>query len=351
MTPPPPRIAASPAKAGPVAPPSTLLEALRESMGPGGAIDLGHDVPLELWDRALLGPAAEFLRRPGKAMRARLCELGWRGAGGAPDALPPALPWIVELLHAGSLIVDDVQDDSDERRGAPALHRLVGTPLAINTGNWMYFWALALVERLPGVAAEARAALASAALRTMLACHQGQALDIATLVVTLEPRTVPGVVAATTRLKTGALMGLALRLGAAAAGADAARAEAAARLGEEIGVALQMLDDLGSVVAPGRAAKGLEDLRLGRPTWPWAWLAQTSDEVSVARLQSRVRTAHGEGELRAAMAVLGEAIEAHGRAEIRERLHDLRDAASRCLARAVGDELSAELARLEASYG
>lgn len=44
-----------------------------------------------------------------------------------------------ELIHTGSLIVDDVQDKSEKRRGGKTLHHIYGEPLAINAGNACYF--------------------------------------------------------------------------------------------------------------------------------------------------------------------------------------------------------------------
>lgn len=173
----------------------------------GAAPHEGGELPHELWKRALFGPAAEFLRRPGKEFRGRLTQLVWRGVGGGAE-LPHALPCITELLHAGSLIVDDVEDDSAQRRGAPALHKLVGAPLAINTGTWMYFWALSLIDELP-LPEAVRGELSREAVAAMMRCHQGQALDLSIHIGHVEPRHVPAAVAATTRNKTGVLMGLA----------------------------------------------------------------------------------------------------------------------------------------------
>lgn len=321
----------------------------------GRCLDGG--LPIELWQRALIGPAEELLRRPGKGFRGRLSELMWRGAGGKGE-VPCALPWVVELMHVGSLIVDDVQDDSSHRRGGAALHRVVGMPLAINTGNWLYFAALSLIEELPGTG-EMRAALTREAVGALMRCHHGQALDLAIHVGSLEPRDVPAVVEATTRYKTGVLMGLAARLGAIAAGAGPTRVAALARFGEELGVGLQMLDDLGSISAHDRRDKGAEDLRAGRPTWPWAWLAGSVDELAVARLQHRVRAlAGGEGtepgdprELDAVMTELCEATEAIGRTAVRAQLRRCLEDVAPHLAPAVHRELLDELAHLEASYG
>jgi geranylgeranyl pyrophosphate synthase len=319
-----------------------LAAALRSA-----AVGFDPSVPRAVWERALLGPAEEFLRRPGKEVRARLLRAGWRLGGGRGDA-PEALTEAIEILHAGSLIVDDIEDDSDERRGGVALHRLCGVPLAINTGNWMYFWALARLGELD-LPAPTHLAIYRAAVDTLVRCHQGQALDLGARVGDLEQAQVPAVVAATTRLKTGALMGLAAFLGAAGAGADPARAAAIARFGEAVGVGLQMLDDLGSIACRARLDKGREDLQGGRPTWPWAWLAESADQLAFARLQQRAR---GAADVDGLAEALCHAVEADGRARIRAHL----DAALADLGVFVDDTaavhaIAAELRRLEESYG
>jgi geranylgeranyl pyrophosphate synthase len=355
----------------PAAPQPPLLAALDDALASGGAAALDPEVPDAVWAAALAGPAAAFLARPGKDIRARLVRAGWRLGGGlpheahdphqAPSPRARGIELVIELIHAGSLIVDDVEDASEERRGAPALHRLVGAPLAINTGSWMYFWALAELARLglPGAVERAAAALAR--------CHQGQALDLATRVVDLEPRDVPAVVAATTRLKTGALCRLAVELGALAAGAPADRVASLADLGEAIGCALQMLDDLGGLVAAratgpdarARRAKGHEDLREARPTWAWAWLAEQRDPFAWARLVGLARAVAAGADPGPLAEALAERIEPIGRGRARAT-HDAALAAARAaLARDPAgaaalpalDALAEDLRRMESMYG
>jgi geranylgeranyl pyrophosphate synthase len=214
----------------------------------------------------------------------------------------------------------------------------------------MYFWALARLGELP-LPAEAQNAIYRAAVDTLVRCHQGQALDLGVHIGDLEQGQVAAVVAATTRLKTGALMGLAGFVGAAAAGAAAERAAAIASFGEAAGVGLQMLDDLGGVASAARLDKGREDLRGGRPTWPWAWLAETADQLTFARLQHRARHLAGDDEGGLAEA-LRHAVEGTGRGHIRAHL----DGALVDLTTVLGpspalDAVAAELHRLEASYG
>lgn len=278
-------------------------------------------VPARLWQSALYEPARSFLAAPGKGFRARLVELGWALAfdGTPPFACPPELVQIVELIHAGSLIVDDIQDASTERRGQPTLHRTHGMPLALNTGNWMYFAALGLI---PAVRCEActQADLHREAVRTMVRCHHGQALDLTVHIGLLAQHEVPGVVATTTQLKTGALMGWAAGSPAIAADPAPVRAEAIWRFGEQLGCALQMLDDLSGLVNPARAHKGIEDLKGACPTWPWAWLAESADEVTFLRLQRQARAMLGGADPEPLARGLAELVESRGRTAIRDHL-------------------------------
>lgn len=258
---------------------SLLREALEELAGrkEGG-------LPPHLWERALLGPAQEFLRRPGKCFRARLVELSFSLAGGAPCAFPPRLPLVIEVLHAGSLIVDDIEDGSRERRGAPALHELYGTALALNVGNWMYFWALNLLEEIDREGRWQEEAHRQAR-RALLRCHYGQALDLGVRVTGLAREEIPAVVRAATTLKTGSLVGLAATLGALAADAPPEQVRALSSFGSALGVGIQMLDDLGGFLSPRREEKAREDLLHGRPTWPWAWLAESAPPDLFMELQ------------------------------------------------------------------
>jgi geranylgeranyl pyrophosphate synthase len=250
----------------------------------------GEKVPWTVWDRALYGPLSDFLSRPGKEFRARLLDLAWEMAGqrGAP---PPELRLVVEVLHAGSLIVDDIEDDSTYRRGDLALHKKWGLPRALNAGCWLYFWTDALVERME-LAPPIELGVRRLVDRTLLRAHQGQALDLSTRVFDLAQCDVPSVVSVTTRLKTGALMQLAAELGAVVAGSPRPLVAALGSFGQRLGVALQMLDDLGGIVSEERRHKGHEDLLAGRPTWPFAWVARDLVPTKYAKLARLARHVH-----------------------------------------------------------
>ncbi len=286
---------------------SHLLKLLEDYFTPDGLQRaLGRDlnaIPSELSEAGLLGPLRDFLARPGKSLRARLVEAAWR-LSGARDDPPGLLAAIVEVLHAGSLVIDDIEDEAMERRGRAALHRLYGVPRALNAGNWLYFWSELLLEQLgldPARELMARRLLT----RTILSCHQGQAIDLTARVTELGQSVVPGLVAEVTSLKTGSLVALAMRLGALAARAAPDCAQALECVGADLGTGLQMSDDLGSIASEPRWKKGREDLLGARATWPWAWLAAELDGASFNSLRDRARavlaTQTCPGDLAAAM--------------------------------------------------
>lgn len=332
-------------------PESLALRLLAQRFGARSAESAADAVPLALWQKALLDPLCDFLSRPGKEFRARMVTLAWELAGrrGGP---PPELALLVEAIHAGSLIVDDIEDESTYRRGGRALHLDYGVPRALNAGNWLYFWPADLIGELdlPPVSELALHRLIG---KTLLACHEGQALDLSTSVVALEQSEVPSVVLTTTRLKTGKLLELAAAVGAIAAGAPSPTVRALSEFGMSLGVGLQMLDDLGGIVSEQRCHKGHEDLLSARPAWPWAWVAERAEPHVYAHLrvlgrQVQARERHPEllaSELR-------QLVEADGRARVDGHLQQAFGDLCGKLGRSRAlDEVLHEIQTLEKSYG
>ncbi len=307
-------------------------------------------VPAALWDQALAGPVAEFLGRPGKRFRGRLVSLAWALADGPSDP-PPALPLVVELLHAGSLVVDDIQDGSVQRRGKAALHRLVGLPTALNAGNWLYFWPLTLIADM-GLSPATEVRLHRMTAAAVRRCHEGQALDLSARAGDLHPADLRAVARTVSEWKTGALMGLAAGLGAAAAGGPDDLVDAATAFGVQLGVALQMQNDLSELTGAAGPLKHPEDLVHGRVTWPWAWAADRLPAAAFDALQMRgARLAAGAGDAAALAADLLAALGPDPGRPVRDALAtayaDLAAAAGPHPALAA---VRAELDRLEQKY-
>ncbi|WP_449281665.1 polyprenyl synthetase family protein [Leucobacter sp.] len=199
----------------------------------------------------------------GKLLRARTVLLVAH-AYGTPDLeFATRAAAAIELLHAASLVHDDIIDGSQMRRGRPALHVPAGTPTAILVGDLLVALAFEIAAPL-GERASGPLAIAFGHL-----C-EGQLIEST---LGWDADALPGI-ERYAALKTGALFAAAFQLGAAAAHRDTQRdAQHSTGLraaGERLGLAFQLLDDLRDVredaadLGKDRGA----DLRNGIPTLP-----------------------------------------------------------------------------------
>ena len=234
-------------------------------------------------ERRLIDPARALLSRQSKHMRGRLLELAYDMAGGseAGKASVARAAAALEMLHTGSLIVDDIQDGSKQRRGGQSLHLLYGVPTALCTGNWLYFWPMRLLGSL-AVPEATQHRIISAFHKAVEVAHYGQVLDINVKVDTLPRHEVPALCDAVIEWKTGTITALAMRIGALLAGADERVERALADFGMTFGKTLQYCDDIGNVVGRTDPGKRFEDLRLRKPTAIWAMAAARSTDEDYA---------------------------------------------------------------------
>ena len=233
----------------------------------------------EFWDKSLFEPWQEISNRPRKEIRGKIVELGWLLAGAptlASEDLVLKIAHIIETIHLGSLIVDDIQDDSLERRGSPTAHRMYSLPLALNLGNFLYFQALHLVTQLDVSEVYKNAAVRQIA-ETLRDAHLGQALDVSIPIDQVERSKIPKLVETSLRLKSGALMKLSVQLGALL-NPDFKDWKTLDYFGEAFGSCLQKLDDVGNFNIESTCEKHLEDLKLRRPSWIWSVLVQTGSD-------------------------------------------------------------------------
>lgn len=240
---------------------------------------------------ALHKPVVEFVSRQGKRIRYGLMQSAFTLCGGQGD-LPSEVSESVEWLHAGSLIIDDIQDQSSARRGVRSMHCEIGVPLAINAGNWMYFKALESLSS-SNLPSPIRQDLLAAMISAGGTCHEGQAIDLKSRVDQIPCVHWHATVERISQLKTGVLVRLATTMGAIAAGAPRTLVAAIGQFGMQTGVALQMRNDLDELAALAKPADGRkaqspvarrdDDLRNLRVIWPWAWAVDVR-ENSIANL-------------------------------------------------------------------
>ncbi len=212
----------------------------------------------------------------GKLLRPCLVLFACEALGGEPTrALPLAAA--LELVHNFSLVHDDIQDGDELRRGRPTAWKVFGVGQAINAGDALLALALraALTADLPHSARlQAQEALLSATWRMI----EGQALDLGG-----EGRPMGvGEYLAMARRKTGALLGCALALGAVSAGRPDLQ-NLSQELGEELGLAFQIKDDLLGIWGdPGKTGKPVgSDLLRKKRSFPVCYALEKDPELSL----------------------------------------------------------------------
>lgn len=166
-------------------------------------------------------------------------------AFGADERALDAPAAAVELIHAYSLVHDDLpaMDDDALRRGRPTVHVAFDEATAILAGDALQslaFAVLADADPDAGTRVEMLRELAAAAGAQGM-CG-GQALDLAAAGV--DDAITPAALEHLHALKTGALLRASVRLGAMAAGVDAATRSRLDAFADALGLAFQIRDDL-----------------------------------------------------------------------------------------------------------
>ncbi|RCU46768.1 polyprenyl synthetase family protein [Haloplanus salinus] len=179
----------------------------------------------------------------GKRVRPAVTVLACEAVGGAPeDAVDFAVG--IELVHNASLVIDDIIDRSEMRRGTPSAWAEFGYGPAIVASDGLLGEAFALFsenERAMRIVAEAMVELGEGEATELVARPENEA-EYMTLA----------------RRKTGVLFRAAAELGAVAGGADAFTIESLGDYAERVGVAFQIRDDVLDATADAAA--------LGKPT-------------------------------------------------------------------------------------
>ncbi|KAF4038175.1 Polyprenyl synthetase [Phytophthora infestans] len=119
----------------------------------------------------LLEPYAYISELPGKNVRGRMIG-AFQSWLRAPTEAVESIQSIVDQLHNASLLIDDIEDDSEMRRGQPVAHHIFGVPATINCANYVYFLSLQKCQALGNPRA------LQVYTDEMLRLHQGQGLDI-----------------------------------------------------------------------------------------------------------------------------------------------------------------------------
>ncbi|MCX9075509.1 MAG: polyprenyl synthetase family protein [Candidatus Methanoperedens sp.] len=211
------------------------------------------DLLFEIKPPELAAAVAYAIESKGKRIRPALVTLACEAVGGtARDASFAAAS--IELIHSSSLVLDDVIDKSEKRRGKYTIHKMWGTDMALLTVQILAALSLRIAARDPR--------LIRAIADSLFCMGEGEAMELVDYAkdkksyLDLAFR------------KTGSLFGSAAEVGAVVGGGDESQIKNLSQFGKHIGIAFQIRDDILDCISSeedlGKPVK--KDLFMGRPS-------------------------------------------------------------------------------------
>jgi len=200
---------------------------------------------------SLSKPIWEFLSRGGKRWRPALFLLIAEAVGGDVKKVKD-FAVIPELIHEGTIIIDDITDQGELRRGKPCLHKIFGIDIALNVGNFLYFLPLsALIKNRKKIKDEILVKAYECYIQEMTNLGLGQGTDIywhKGKEKEIDEKEYLQMCA----FKTGCLSRMAAKLAVILSGRSQELAEKLGRMAEAIGVAFQIQDDILDLTLRGK---------------------------------------------------------------------------------------------------
>lgn len=229
----------------------------------------------DAYNRGLAEPVWDLISRSGKRWRPIFIRHLLGSLGVNPGPYEELLYSMSELNHSGSLIIDDIEDNSRIRRGDECIHIRYGKSLAINAANTLYFIPNLLLFEHPCLDKEQKYEINELISHGFIKGHLGQALDIFwsenmnyTNLMKWMNDSLEGKILQMYSFKTAAGLGGLAETAAIIARAGAEVREACKEYALAFGVAFQIIDDVQNFSDSGTWKKSTgEDLHEGKMTF------------------------------------------------------------------------------------
>ena len=201
----------------------------------------------------LAAAVAYAIASKGKRIRPALVTLTCEAVGGTAENASFAAAYI-ELIHSSSLVLDDVIDKSEKRRGRDTIHKMWGIDMALLTVQILAALSLKVAARDPR--------LINAIADSFFYMGEGEAMELVDFAK--DKRSYLELAFR----KTGSLFGSAAEVGSVVGGGDKEQIKSLTEFGMHIGIAFQIRDDILDCISReedlGKPVK--KDLFMGRPS-------------------------------------------------------------------------------------
>lgn len=198
----------------------------------------------ETYTKSIAKPIWDLLERGGKRWRPLLMSLCYDSIKKNSNnnlIIKEFLP-LIEIIHNGTLMIDDIEDDSEIRRGKPCIHKIFGTDIAINTGNAMYYLPYLIIKNAE-LEEKIKLFVHELIAEEMIKLAFGQGTDIYWH-NNNNCNVTENQYLQMCAYKTGTLARMSAKLGAILGNATKEQINALGKFAESIGIAFQIQDDI-----------------------------------------------------------------------------------------------------------
>lgn len=227
--------------------------------------NFSYKFDLEVWNKAISEPFYSLFNRGGKRIRPVLCCLMHDAMKGSFKEIYK-FSIISEIIHTGTLIIDDIEDNSDMRRGGGTVHKMYGPEIALNSGVFIHFLPQLIIKN-SSLSYFQKSALYDVVSSELTKVHLGQGMDI---LWSKEKRIDVSIdeYLQMAAYKTSALLNVALKVGAILSEVDEKEFGKIDKISEKMGIAFQIKDDILNL-KPGKewGKETGEDIAEGKITY------------------------------------------------------------------------------------
>jgi len=213
---------------------------------------------------AIAKPVWNLLERGGKRWRPFLMQLSYEAVCKKKDSIQKFLI-LPELIHNGTLIIDDIEDNSELRRGHSCIHKLFGIDTAINAGNSLYYLPVLSLIKDTSLSNETKIKVYELLNKEMIKISFGQGMDIywhKGEKTDMNENQYLQMCA----YKTGALSRISAKLGVILGNGSEEQINAFGKFAESIGIAFQIQDDILNITSKKIGKEFGEDLTENKKT-------------------------------------------------------------------------------------
>jgi octaprenyl-diphosphate synthase len=219
-------------------------------------------------------------KQRGKQMRPMMVLLFGKMFGEVSDTTYSAA-LALELLHTGSLVHDDVVDESMQRRGQASVNAIYNNKLAVLVGDYLLSMALAFTgrcgnPRITNLVGALGQTLADGEIFQMFHSHEKLVSEEVYLEII--------------RKKTASLFSTSAEVGAISVGASEENIARARQIGEYIGICFQIRDDIFDYYTNDVGKPTGNDMREGKLTLPIIYAVRTQGDEHIRMMIDRLKS-------------------------------------------------------------